>query len=222
MALSVAVALRMGWSADDATCCGLTALLADVGMRLVHDEIRSAARTLDDVETRRMQRHAALSALLALEAADLPETVPPAVYAHHERDDGTGYPLGLRAPVIPDVARVVAVADCFAAATAQRPHRPPHARAGAIREIMAQGSMGMLDRRAVEALVAVCGLHPVGSIVRLSDNTMAQVIGVTPAEPSRPWVTRVGPGGDVQTLDLWQIPSWQISVLDALDMTKAA
>jgi putative two-component system response regulator len=42
---------------------------------------------------------------------------------HHERFDGSGHPSGLVGEAIPALARVIAVADAFAAATSPRPHR---------------------------------------------------------------------------------------------------
>ena len=51
------------------------------------------------------------------------ETVLQAVLHHHERYDGTGYPEGLSAEEIPLLARILALADAFAAMMADRPYR---------------------------------------------------------------------------------------------------
>lgn len=57
--------------------------------------------------------------------ADVPglEGVGHAVHAHHERWDGSGYPLGLAGVAIPFASRIVAVCDAFSAMTADRPYR---------------------------------------------------------------------------------------------------
>jgi HD-GYP domain-containing protein (c-di-GMP phosphodiesterase class II) len=51
------------------------------------------------------------------------EPVAHAVQAHHERWDGTGYPLGLAGEAIPFASRIVPVCDAFSAMTADRPYR---------------------------------------------------------------------------------------------------
>jgi HD-GYP domain-containing protein (c-di-GMP phosphodiesterase class II) len=48
----------------------------------------------------------------------------PAILYHHERFDGTGYPQGLRGEEIPLEARVLAVPDCLADMTVDRPYKP--------------------------------------------------------------------------------------------------
>ncbi|MGQ0626590.1 MAG: HD domain-containing phosphohydrolase, partial [Phycisphaerales bacterium] len=92
LGLCVSMAARLGWSRTDIRHAGLAALLADAGMRLVHEDIRSSPAALDDAELNRMRRHVALSGLLSTEIDGLPEAVTLAIMQHHERDDGTGYP----------------------------------------------------------------------------------------------------------------------------------
>lgn len=53
----------------------------------------------------------------------IPQKVKDAILYHHERNDGTGYPNGLKAPDIPDFAKIIAVADAFDAITSKRPHK---------------------------------------------------------------------------------------------------
>jgi HD-GYP domain-containing protein (c-di-GMP phosphodiesterase class II) len=59
----------------------------------------------------------------------------PIVYHHHERWDGTGYPLGLRGEAIPIGARIFAVADALDAMTFDRPYSRAIAMEAARREI---------------------------------------------------------------------------------------
>jgi HD-GYP domain-containing protein (c-di-GMP phosphodiesterase class II) len=49
--------------------------------------------------------------------------IVPGVRFHHERWDGSGYPLGLKGEQIPIAARIVAVADAFDAMTTNRPYQ---------------------------------------------------------------------------------------------------
>jgi PAS domain S-box-containing protein len=74
--------------------------------------------------------------------------------SHHERWDGSGYPLGLRAEEIPLVSRIVAVADVFDALTHDRPYKAAWPVDEALAEIRAQ-SGHQFDPRVVEAFLTI-------------------------------------------------------------------
>jgi putative nucleotidyltransferase with HDIG domain len=76
------------------------------------------------------------------------------VVSHHERYDGTGYPMGLRGSGIPFGARIVAVADAYDVMTAARAYRRPVSRAAALAELV-RFSGTQFDPMVVRAMVAV-------------------------------------------------------------------
>jgi DNA-binding NarL/FixJ family response regulator len=76
---------------------------------------------------------------------------------HHERLDARGYHRGVGASQLPIAARLVAAADCFAALTEARAHRPARTPAEAARELEADVAAGRLDRDAVEAICGTAG-----------------------------------------------------------------
>jgi HD-GYP domain-containing protein (c-di-GMP phosphodiesterase class II) len=67
--------------------------------------------------------------------------------------DGTGYHRGERAPSVPPAARVLAVADVFAALTEPRPHRPAFSAVAAANILRQEAAGGRLDSLAVEAVL---------------------------------------------------------------------
>ncbi len=73
---------------------------------------------------------------------------------HHERWNGTGYPLGLQGEMIPLVGRIVAVADVFDALTHERPYKRAWTREEALREIEQQSGR-QFDPRVVEAFTSL-------------------------------------------------------------------
>ena len=75
------------------------------------------------------------------------------VAAHHERPDGLGYPLGLRAGQIPLEARIVAVADAYEAMTSDRPYRDSIGYEAALAELR-HCSDTQFDGRVVQAFIA--------------------------------------------------------------------
>jgi len=75
------------------------------------------------------------------------------VVAHHEKLDGSGYPNGLRGDEVPAAARIVAVADIFDALTSDRPYKRQWSVDDAFDELHRMVEAGLLDARAVAALV---------------------------------------------------------------------
>ena len=98
-----------------------------------------------------MRKHPELGARL-LAGADLPD-IAEWVFAHHERMDGSGYPLGLRGEQIPLEARILAVADAYEAMTSVRPYSGAVTHEEAAAELR-RCSDTQFDPRVVEALLA--------------------------------------------------------------------
>ena len=96
-------------------------LLHDIGKIGIPDAILFKPGPLTPDEWRIMQRHPDIGRQLIEKIPFLHDAVP-IVYHHHERWDGTGYPLGLRGEAIPLGARIFAVADTFDAMTFDRPY----------------------------------------------------------------------------------------------------
>ncbi len=95
--------------------------LHDIGKIGIPDAILLKAGPLTPEEWTVMRRHPEMGRQL-IEKIPFLQGAIPIVYHHHERWDGTGYPLGLRGEAIPLGARIFAVADAFDAMTFDRPY----------------------------------------------------------------------------------------------------
>lgn len=110
------------------------ALLHDIGKIGIPDAILMKPGKLEEAEWDVMRKHHEIGAAILRRI----EALAPAaeiVLAHHERFDGTGYPLGLRGEQIPFGARVFAVADCLDVVTSGRLYREAQPFAAARQEI---------------------------------------------------------------------------------------
>jgi hypothetical protein len=100
-----------------------------------------------------------------------------AIAAHHERLDGTGYPRGLPAEKISSLARLLAVADTYAAAASDRPHRLAKDPRQALLEVLHEAEQGRLDPDFAEYLTSF-SLYPIGTVVELSDGRIGIVVSL--------------------------------------------
>ena len=121
--LTLKLASTLGLSREELTHIRRGALLHDIGKVGIPDSILLKPGPLTTEERAIMQQHShyAWEILSPIEflrpALDIP-------YSHHEKWDGTGYPLGKRGNEIPLSARLFALADVWDALTSDRPYRP--------------------------------------------------------------------------------------------------
>jgi putative nucleotidyltransferase with HDIG domain len=129
------------------------ALLHDVGKIGVPDSILLKPGPLDPGEWDLMRQHTNMGARL-LEGFGSLAGAREIVEQHHERWDGTGYPVGLAGTGICIGARIFAVVDAFEAMLSKRPYREPMSFAAAAKQIVVNGGT-QFDPQAVEAFLRV-------------------------------------------------------------------
>ncbi len=96
--------------------------LHDIGKIGIRDDILLKPGRLTNIEFSKIQEHPAIGAKIIENIPSLSE-IQSIVQFHHERLDGTGYPMGLKGSKIPLWARMTAVADTYHAITSKRPYR---------------------------------------------------------------------------------------------------
>lgn len=119
-----ALALTDALGHSDATrdIVRVAGLLHDVGKIGVPDNILQKPGKLTDAEYEVMKKHVTLSSLIIHGLPHMADILD-AVACHHERWDGGGYPKGLKGEDIPQLGRIMAIADAFSAMTLDRPYR---------------------------------------------------------------------------------------------------
>jgi diguanylate cyclase (GGDEF)-like protein/putative nucleotidyltransferase with HDIG domain len=150
---AIIIGEQMELSKDSMEAIRTGGLLHDVGKLGVPDFILSKPASLTPDEVRRVQEHPVLGYEI-LKPLPFPWDVLPVVRSHHERYDGKGYPDGLAGEEIPQVARVLAVADVYDAVTSERPYRKAWSHEKAVAYIRdAAGTQ--FDPQVVEAFLQV-------------------------------------------------------------------
>jgi diguanylate cyclase (GGDEF)-like protein len=149
--LAVAVARRLGLSAEEVDETGRAAELHDIGKVAIPDAVLHKTGPLTPGDWDFIRQHPILGERI-LNAAVALRPVARIVRSTHERWDGGGYPDGLAGTGIPRGARIIAVCDAYAAMTADRPYRPARSHAAACHEVQAMAGV-QFDPEAVEAFL---------------------------------------------------------------------
>jgi HD-GYP domain-containing protein (c-di-GMP phosphodiesterase class II) len=126
------------------------ALLHDIGKIGISDTILHKPGRLTDDEWKIMRIHPDIGARIVEGIPFLQESLPVIRY-HHERWDGSGYPLGLHGKEIPIQARIFAVADVYDALTSKRSYRQKSSSEEAL-QYLREHSNVLFDPDIVEAL----------------------------------------------------------------------
>jgi putative nucleotidyltransferase with HDIG domain len=141
---------KIGLASDQLKALERGALLHDIGKIGISDAILHKPGKLTDEEWKVMRTHPDIGARIVERIPFLQECMPVVRY-HHERWDGSGYPLGLKAADIPLFARIFAVADVFDALTSKRSYRKRSAPDEALAYLREQSSL-LFDPQIVDAL----------------------------------------------------------------------
>jgi putative nucleotidyltransferase with HDIG domain len=145
---SRAIAQRAGYSRREEELVHIAALLHDIGKFILPDRILKANVPLTDEDWMLIRRHPQQGARV-VSSLDGYGPVAEVILAHHERIDGKGYPRGLAGDDIPELSRIISVADTYDVMTARDSYRTPMSSHDAIVELRRVAGK-QLDARFVE------------------------------------------------------------------------
>ena len=140
---SLAIAKEIGKPAEECDKVYFAALLHDVGKIGIPIKILQKKGRLTDEEFAQIKEHSVVGGEILSNIKESPWISIGARY-HHERYNGSGYPEGLKGEAIPEIARIIAVADAYDAMTSNRSYRnaiPQHI----VREELVKGCGTQFD-----------------------------------------------------------------------------
>lgn len=185
--LSMMLTKGLDFSPEQARILGLGALLHDIGLIEVPDRVlkkKPSEYTKPERDLRAL--HCEFGIKIGQQLGLSPEVLA-IIFQHHEMADGSGYPLGLKLEKITQPARVVALVNFYDnlcnpvdLADAMTPHE-------ALSFMFAQ-RRSKFDAVILQQMIRCLGVYPPGSIVNLSNESIAMVMSVNPAKPLRPCV----------------------------------
>jgi HD-GYP domain-containing protein (c-di-GMP phosphodiesterase class II) len=162
-------------------------LLHDIGSLSIDQQILRKPGKLGSHEMDEIRRHTIIGYNILKHAPGINDGVKFCALQHHEREDGSGYPLGVKGDKIHYYAKMVAIADVFHAMTANRFHKSKISPYLALEKLHDE-SFGKLEPKMVQTFIQKSTQIQNGSIVRLNNHATGEIVFFDPKHPTRPWV----------------------------------
>jgi len=185
--LSSIIANQMNYSHGEIIQIGLTGFLSDAGMSKVEERILRKTGPLTAHEFEEVKKHPTYSYRLLEKIPVLKNEVRLGVLQHHERRDGSGYPIGLKEDKLYPYGKIVAVSDMYHAMTSERLYKTKKSPFKVVEEMM-QDQFGKFDHKVVQAFVDSMTNFTTGTKVKLSNNQEGEIVFIESKTPTRPMV----------------------------------
>lgn len=173
--LSIVIGKAIGFNKNKLYILGISALLHDIGKTFVPKDVLNKNGKLTDEEFDIIKTHSSWGYRYVKENFQIPSPAYIGILHHHEKYDGTGYPMGVKSDKISLFGRVISVADVYDAFVSDRPYRKALPPFEAVEYIL--GNCGTaFDPEIVKAFSQRVAPYPVGTCVKLSNNKTGLVI----------------------------------------------
>lgn len=192
---------RLGLDENELALLSTAATLYDIGMVKLPTSLISKPDRFDNHEYAIMKQHTVFGHEL-LQNSEVDPRIALVALQHHEREDGSGYPNGLRGDQIDRLSKIVALSDVYMALISERPHRQTYNFFEVIDEIHNQIIMKRFDSEIGLTLLDMLLSRQVGCEVLLSDNRKGKVLLTNLNYPSKPLV--VLDNQEIVDLAKWQ------------------
>ncbi|WP_409343686.1 HD-GYP domain-containing protein [Paenibacillus sp. MBLB4367] len=176
-----------GFAQKDLLPVALGGLFHDIGNVKIDEAILGKTSKLSDNEMEEVKKHTVYGYQILKNLPAINEGVKLCTLQHHEKEDGTGYPLGVKGDKVHPYAKVVAIADIFHAMTSHRRYKRASSPYLVLEQLLNE-SFGKLDPAMVQTFIGrVTSFHN-GTLVKLNDNRIGEIVFSDRANPTRPWV----------------------------------
>lgn len=179
-------ALYIGLNRETVQEMTLGALLHDIGSARVPKAILDKMGKLTISEMSVVKKHVFWGVELAKREGFSSPIIVDMLVNHHERIDGSGYPRGIKDKKISKLSRITAIIDVYDAMTGDRPYKQGELPLAAMRHLLKEKEK--FDPELVQQFIKYLGIHPVGSLVELSNEKLAVVLESNRVDPLKPKV----------------------------------
>ncbi len=183
---SIKIGEGLGYKRDQLVELGIAALIHDIGMCKIPDEVVNKEGVLTDEEYALIKKHPQFGYEIVLNSlGEEYKWLAEVVSQEQERDGGQGYPRGLTGNEIHEYAKVIGIVDVYEALSHPRPQRKRFLPYEATKVIV-NSSKNMFPQKLIKALLTKLSCFPISSYVVLNSKAIGRVVETNEAYPLRP------------------------------------
>jgi len=175
-------------SKKDLTLLTYAAFLHDIGKMKVNQKVLNKPSKLTKLEFEEIKKHSVYSYDIVRNIPYLDESVSLGVLMHHERIDGSGYPLGLKENRINTFAKIIGLTDMFDAMTSDKVYSKKQ-NPLTVLEIMQHDCMATFDYYFLTTFITQMLNYYTGEVVKLNDGSIGKIIKLDINNISRPLIS---------------------------------
>lgn len=216
MVYALMIGRKLKYNEQTLSILGLGTLLHDIGKIIIEHSVMYKEGALSKQEYEYVKMHALYGYQTLMRVPNMPEQARQIAYTHHERLDGSGYPRGLSGAEVSEFARIVAIADVYDALTTDRCYRKKWPARKAM-EFLLEKSQKEFDCKLVGLFTQQLAIYPNGSMIRLSDQSIALVCRQNAGMPLRPVVRVIqnSRGEDVRPYEIDLIKQLSVTIIES-------
>ena len=221
MIIAIAIGIQLKMDSIKIVELGVATMLHEIGMLKISPQLYINNKPLTIAEKNQITTHPLLCYTI-LSEYKFSQSILLGVLDHHERENGTGYPRHKRGAEISFYGRIISVACSFEAITAPRKFKEARSSYDAMIEMM-KNENHIYDDTVLKALLFSLSLYPIGAYVYLASGQLAQVVDVSPSNPTNPIVqliTEKNELGNPKQIQTDNLTNKIVRVLDKAESEK--
>ena len=172
---AVAFGRQLGMPRKDLQSLALGALLFDIGKIMLPEKLINNPRHYNVFEFKLIKKHVDYSVELLKKTEGINKDILDMAYSHHERYNGSGYPLGLKGDQVSIFGKIAGIVDCYDAIITERVFASPISPHDAVKKLYDWRNVDF-QAELVEQFIQVVGIYPVGTIIELSNGSVGVVV----------------------------------------------
>lgn len=162
-------------------------LLHDIGKINISNDILNKPEKLTDEEFDEIRKHPVHGYRIVKKFSQISDEVKKGILMHHEREDGSGYPMALKGEHISRFAKIIAVADIYDAMTSNRVYREKESPFSVL-DLLERDTFGVLDIKIVNIFMRNIASYYIGDYVKLSNGCIGEIVYINSRSISKPIV----------------------------------
>ncbi|AFS77759.1 HD domain-containing metal dependent phosphohydrolase [Gottschalkia acidurici 9a] len=167
-----------------------SAVLHDIGKSKIDESILNKPGTLSDEEFEEIKKHTTYGYNICQNFENISDEVKNGILMHHERIDGTGYPMGLKDQDISLFAKIIGICDVYDAITSERAYREKSTPFDTFNELIDIG-YDKLDTKIMLIFLNNIGSLYIGSKVKMNTGEIGEIIFIPSGNIDKP-IVKIG------------------------------